>query len=260
MIFLVIISGVIFMMIKEGWGPIEAVYWCVVTSTTVGFGDVEYAHDDLTLLFVSFYMLFSTMAVAAALSNFVEISNQVDSEMKSRSRLDGVEIMDILREPKYGFSALYQKVHDRHLTLSTKGLANPLKKNPKLLLGKVSKLDFVLFMIEKLHDLDREGDINPILKKFDDHDKDDTGFLDVQDLLMFIEAVARKKELRIASEEKRKRDMSIMHHLQMAFALIGICQHPDHVHVSVEDVVTSNAPKDLSEELTGDGKAAESEV
>ena len=241
-IFVTISSGVIYMMITHDWDFITSLYWCVVTATTVGYGDVDYEHDELTLLFASFYMLLSTMAVAVALSNFVKISREVEEEVHQRTHLDGVDVMDLLRDPKYGFTTLYKRVHDREMTVSTKGLANPLKRNPHLHLGKISKLDFVLFMIEKLHDLDREGDINPILKKFDDHDRKGTGFLEVQELLMFSEAVARKRQLRIDQEEKRKRDTHLLGRCRTILELMGLVAPVDQAHVSVEDVVTSNAP------------------
>jgi Ca2+-binding EF-hand superfamily protein len=53
----------------------------------------------------------------------------------------------------------------------------------KELQGKeVTKLDFMLFMLEKLNDLDRKKDIDPLLKKFDMFDSDETGTLNIHDI------------------------------------------------------------------------------
>lgn len=106
---IVIISisvGTIFMAVTHGWSFIQAFYWSIVTSLTVGYGDVDFWHDDATLAFVTVYILISTLSVAVALGNFVEVSVEIADEIERKKLMDSLDIMDILRDSRYGYGDL----------------------------------------------------------------------------------------------------------------------------------------------------------
>lgn len=54
--FLILGIGVIFYMEIEGWDFFQALYFCVATLTTVGYGDLV-PTSDLSRLFTTFYIL-----------------------------------------------------------------------------------------------------------------------------------------------------------------------------------------------------------
>lgn len=63
----VMLSGTLFYMLVEGWGPLDAIYFCVVTSATVGFGDLT-PTTDLGKAFTIFYIFVSVGMLVLVLS------------------------------------------------------------------------------------------------------------------------------------------------------------------------------------------------
>lgn len=54
---LLLVAGVTFYMHTENWSFVNALYFCVVALTTVGFGDLTPTHDS-SKIFTIFYILF----------------------------------------------------------------------------------------------------------------------------------------------------------------------------------------------------------
>ena len=206
---LCIACGTIYMCVTHEWSFLKALYWSFVTALTVGYGDVPFWHDDGTLLFVSIFMMVSTMSVAVALGNFVEVTVEIEQEERKKKCLDDLDLYDLLMSDAHK----YDEVDASHATSKEEeeaaaaivGGGHPPRSKSvskeqleKDLEGvKVSKLDFMLFMLEKLNDLDRKKDIDPLLKKFDRLDKKEDGFLDINDIhecsLEFEEEKAERK-------------------------------------------------------------------
>ncbi|CAM9988314.1 unnamed protein product, partial [Ectocarpus sp. 12 AP-2014] len=64
--------GVLMYTTLAGMSFLDALYFCVVTLTTVGYGDLS-AHKPVTKLFACFYILIGVAMVAAFLSELVEL-------------------------------------------------------------------------------------------------------------------------------------------------------------------------------------------
>ncbi len=61
---LVIAVGTVFYTWNEGWTPIQALYFCVVTLATVGYGDLH-PTNEVSQLFTIIYILSSVGIIAA---------------------------------------------------------------------------------------------------------------------------------------------------------------------------------------------------
>lgn len=53
---IILVAGTVFYMVVEGWDFVEALYFCVATLTTVGYGDLH-PTNDLSRLFTVVYVL-----------------------------------------------------------------------------------------------------------------------------------------------------------------------------------------------------------
>ena len=65
-----LVSGTVFYVIVEGWSPLDALYFSVVTLTTVGFGDFA-PHTDLGKGFTIVFILAGIGIVVAFASQVV---------------------------------------------------------------------------------------------------------------------------------------------------------------------------------------------
>lgn len=64
MVLLLLSIGVSFYMQVEGWRFVDAFYFCVMTLTTVGYGDVT-PEKDVSKIFTSFYVLLGIGIIVA---------------------------------------------------------------------------------------------------------------------------------------------------------------------------------------------------
>jgi len=140
----------------------RALYLCIVTATTVGYGDVGVRDNGSHRIFASFHILFSVSSLAALL-NTVQV---LHSERKIQLRK----------------AMLLQRQLDQDLISSLDKDNNGL-----------DKLEFVVGMLTKLEILHWD-DVEPFLAQFDALDTDHSGRLDKEDLLRMVESNKLKVE------------------------------------------------------------------
>ena len=70
--------GSLYVCWSEGWSVVDSVYWAVVTSASVGYGDLVVKAES-TRRFATAYMLVSVSACAMSLSRLGSVSLEVDS-------------------------------------------------------------------------------------------------------------------------------------------------------------------------------------
>ena len=212
-IMICILTGTIFMCATHEWTVLRALYWSFVTALTVGYGDVSFWHDDGTLLFVSIFMMLSTMCVAVALGNFVEVTIEIEQENKRKKALEELDLTDLIMGEASDYDEVQtfkqkdeQEAHKEQQEKDTEDAKSGEAALFEKLQGrKVSKCDFMLFMLEKLNGLDRKKDTEPLLLKFEEIDVDGSGFLDVVDIQYCSKLLDDEKRVRMEREEARRR-------------------------------------------------------
>jgi hypothetical protein len=117
---------------------------------SIGFGDFH-PSNNASKIFSIFYVFFSTLFFAGSMSQFVNI--WIDRQAAKR---------------KQELLSLKLSVHN----------LNDLDADGD---GKVSRLEFFHFMLDQLGKVSKE-EINEINAKFEELDKDGSGFLDQEDL------------------------------------------------------------------------------
>ncbi len=78
MMIVLLISGTSFYAIHEGWSIVDALYFCVTTMSTVGFGDLS-PTTNISKIFTIMYSLVS-------IGVFVGVASKLANAMISRSR------------------------------------------------------------------------------------------------------------------------------------------------------------------------------
>lgn len=63
---IILISGTFFFMEVEHWNPVDSLYYCVTTLTTVGSGELR-PHTDMGKIFTVMYLFMGVGAVLATL-------------------------------------------------------------------------------------------------------------------------------------------------------------------------------------------------
>jgi hypothetical protein len=144
-------TGTIYGVVAEEWTFIEALYWTVVTITTVGYGDYA-PSSQAGRMVVSWFILIACGAFAAILAGVVA------SYISIRHRAAAINFM---------------------ITALT---SEKLAKMPRNAYGEVTRVEFVEHMLIKLGYVPAE-DLEMVHACFDALDIDSNGHLDVTDLI-----------------------------------------------------------------------------
>ena len=172
--FLCLIMGALFYQHNEDWDFVTALYFCVVTTTTVGYGDTSLQKES-SKVFAVFYILLSCLIIALALGNLASVRMQMVNEAKR------VELMS--RKLDFNFI--------RELDNGENDLG-------------IDKTSFLVAMLVQLELVDKEKDVDPWLEKFDALDKNCRGFIDFDEAIEDLEKEEeeRQKQLHLNSESK----------------------------------------------------------
>lgn len=136
----------------EGWTFVKAFYFAVETSTTVGYGDLQIKHGH-SRIFLGFYIVFSTVLLAFAFNSFQTLKAEVARLKEHEEIVKRTQTLDKIKELDKGEG--------------------------------VSQDTFVLAILEHIGVLDRETDIEPWIKKFQEIDTDHSGAIDQNEIATF---------------------------------------------------------------------------
>jgi hypothetical protein len=79
----VLAAGIIFYMVEEGWSFIDALYFCVTTLTTIGFGDPA-PTSALSKVFTIVYVIIGIGLIAAFITSLADRSRELDRKRRER--------------------------------------------------------------------------------------------------------------------------------------------------------------------------------
>jgi len=148
----IIFLGAAFFNQNEDWTFVQAVYFCVVTTTTVGYGDLNMVKES-SRGFSVFYIFVSVIVVSFSIGSLASSHAEHHAMEKKIDALTRPLDLHMLRE----------------LDQNNDG---------------VDKLEFLIEMLVQTGVADRENDIQPWLDRFEQLDKDSTGKLTKHDLQM----------------------------------------------------------------------------
>jgi hypothetical protein len=183
---IIISFGAISYCYMEGLAPLDAVYFTVVTATTVGFGDYC-PETDNAKYFTLFFVPFSVLTVGSAISYIAQVP--LDNRKKE------IE--------KYVLDKFVENLCDDDF--------DDIRRSAKLGTGqRIHQNDFLIAMLSRLDAVDT-AQLEKCRKLFDILDRDNTGSLDHQDIELLIaerEMLAQTAEVEAA--QVRKLDQSIV--------------------------------------------------
>lgn len=174
-ILFMVFMGTLFFFSNEDWTFIESFYFCIVTTTTVGYGDLNMVNQS-SRLFSIFYIILSVVIVAAAIGNITTINFEIKTEKRRLENLNR----------KLDFTMIREMDKDG---------------------DGVDKCEFLVEMLLQSGLVDREHDIDPWLKRFDELDADGSGKLDKDDIDILEE---QEKEKQRILEKKKLLDKKLI--------------------------------------------------
>ena len=154
-------GGVMMYLMKWSW--ITALYWAMVTSMTVGYGDLSIPNDAGIHWFVTFYMIITTMTVSISLGKVFEVFSAWDNERKRETLMKNLNLSAILKK--------FEEKNDY----------------------EVQEDEFVLFMLQQTMGLNYNKDVLPFVKKFKELDMTGNGSLSKEDMVLFAQKIESKK-------------------------------------------------------------------
>lgn len=154
------------------WDFETAFYVCIVTASTVGYGDVGVSDNAGPKLYASAHILYSVSSLAALLNTITDLYTERRVMLRKGMLLQRQLDLDLIQS----------------LDKDNNGL---------------DKLEFIVGMLTKLEILQWD-DVEPFLAQFDALDKDGSGRLDKNDLVRMVEE-KQKKLLDVAKLANNKK-------------------------------------------------------
>lgn len=161
-ILIVLLMGALFYHKNEGWDFGKAFYFCVVTTTTVGFGDTGLTKES-SRIFAIFYILSSCIIVALSLGNIATTFLEMSIDKKRTDALSRKLDFQFIRELDTGDSG-------------------------------IDKISFLVAMLVNQGLVDKDRDVSPWLDKFDELDTKGSGVIDFDETIAELE---RKEQQRL---------------------------------------------------------------
>jgi len=163
----------------EGWSFIDSVYFAVITSTTVGYGDIS-PQKPLDRSFACLYIPIAVVAVGNALGQVADVYVEIQMQAANKSLLgDDITIDRLLEMDKGGGGG--------------KGGGD----------GKVDETEFTLFMLQAMKAADKDL-LDDLQKQFKDLDKDGSGFLDWADFKEGMDKLEEEAAAPLAEREPKE--------------------------------------------------------
>jgi hypothetical protein len=82
-----VLIGSFFFGYNEGWTAIDSIYYCFITTMTVGYGDVIVLKDS-SRLFSTFYVIISVVVVTMAIGNISSFLLEIQLEKDKLEKLE----------------------------------------------------------------------------------------------------------------------------------------------------------------------------
>ncbi|KAL3661355.1 hypothetical protein V7S43_013559 [Phytophthora oleae] len=139
----------------EGWAILDCFYYTLITITTVGFGDFSPKSQNAKL-YAIFYLPLAVVTVAHGVGS---ILNELSARSVMKTKISMKELLDMDADGD----------------------------------GKVSKLEYLSYMLVKLNKADQD-DIDGIINQFHKLDRDGSGELDRDDLERLDRELQRQNE------------------------------------------------------------------
>ena len=135
----------------DGVSVLDGFYWALITSTSVGLGDIE--TKDATRTFNTVYMLAAVGSVAYGLGKLVEVLCNIGKVRRIERFCARGVTTDLIAEIDVGGD------------------------------GAVSRLEFASYMLVATGKLN-QGDLNEVMALFDQYDLDGSGSIDQEDVAL----------------------------------------------------------------------------
>ncbi len=160
LLLLVVLFGAVVISLSEGWSLHTAFYFCAVTATTIGFGDLA-LHNSFSVWFNVLFILASVSTTAIALKKVGNLRQQV-AEAEQEQQLHNIPLTQ----------ELLQAISKERLS--------------------VTPSEYILHMLQlsgKLH----PSDVEPWLSRFGELDRDRDGLLSMSDVEAHTQCMQREE-------------------------------------------------------------------